>query len=125
MILLSKLELRMTVVRRIARIMGLLIVGLFLMFMVGEGFIPLKLNGTEIAQHAVLLVALTGMLVLWRWELLGGVMVIAGMIAFYSINIAASGRLPGGPVFPLCFVPGILALVCWWKGRNRKSSSEP
>jgi hypothetical protein len=112
-------------IRWIARIMGLLIIGVFLLFMVGEGFNPLKLNGTEIAQHAVLFFALTGMVVLWRWELFGGVMVVAGMVAFYFINFAASGRLPGGPVFPLCFVPGILALVSWWMGRNRKSSSEP
>ena len=108
----------MIIVRWTARILGLLIVGIFLLFMIGEGFNPLRWKGTEIAQHAALLIALIGMLLLWRWELWGGVMVVAGMIAFDSINLAASGRLPGGPVFPLCFVPGVLALVCWWQERQ-------
>jgi len=111
-----------TVVRWIARIMGLLIVGLFLLFMMGEGLNPLRLNGIELPMSGALFLALAGMLLLWWWELLGGVMAVAGMIAFYSINFVASGRLPGGPVFPLCFVPGVLGLVCWWHERPKAIS---
>ena len=69
------------------------------------------------------LVALTGMLVLWRWELVGGVMVVAGMVGFYAINFAATGRSPGGWVFPICFVPGILALASWWTAPPAKLPS--
>ncbi|MGE3317416.1 MAG: hypothetical protein AB7O26_20055, partial [Planctomycetaceae bacterium] len=98
-------------IRWTARITGFLIVGVFLLFLIGEGFDPRKLTGAEIPQHAALLVALFGMLLLWKWELLGGALSIAGMIAFYAINFAASGRLPGGPVFPLCFLPGMLILA--------------
>jgi hypothetical protein len=113
----------MIAVRWIGRILGVLLVGLFLLFMIGQGFNPLRLNGTEIPLASALFIALAGMLLVWRQELLGGTMVLAGMLAFYSINFAASGRLPGGSVFPLCFVPGILALVCWWKGRASGSAS--
>ncbi len=104
----------MNVVRWTARILALLLVGVFLVFMVGQGFNPLALKGAEIAQSAVLLVALAGMLLLWRWELPGGTMVVAGMAAFYAINFAAAGRFPGHFVFPLCFVPGVLAIICGW-----------
>jgi hypothetical protein len=113
----------MIVVRWTSRILGVLLVGLVLVFMIGQGFNPLSLNSTEISLASALLVALTGMLLVWRQELLGGTMVVAGMLAFYSINFATSGRLPGGSIFPLCFVPGILALVCWWKGRTSRSAS--
>jgi hypothetical protein len=113
----------MIAVRWIGRILGVLLVGLVLLFMIGEGFNPLRLNSLEIPLASALFIALAGMLLVWRRELLGGTMVVAGMLAFYSINFAASGRLPGGSVFPLCFVPGILALVCWWKGRTNRSAS--
>ena len=106
----------------IGRILGVLLVGLFLIFMIGQGFNPLRLNGTEIALASALFVALAGMLLIWRQELIGGTMVLAGMLAFYSINFGASGRLPGGSVFPLCFVPGIVALVCWCKRRASESA---
>jgi hypothetical protein len=110
------------VVRWIAT--GSIAVGLFLLFLIGEGFNPWTLTGAEIAQHAVLWIALMGMLMLWRWEASGGALVIAGMIAFYLIHFATSGRLPGGPVFPLCFVPGVLALIGWWSSRKNQSSSQ-
>jgi len=111
----------MTTLRWISRILGLLLVGLFAVFAIGQGFNPFQLGGSEIALMSVLLVALSGMLVAWRRELLGGVMVIAGMVAFYSINFGVSGHWPGQWVFPLCFVPGILAILSWGSARARSS----
>lgn len=98
-------------VRWIARILGLLIVGLVVIIMIGEGINPTKLSGGEMVMSAAFLTALTGMVVLWRWEGIGGALVIGGMLAFYALNFAASGRLPGGWVFPLCYLPGIFALL--------------
>jgi hypothetical protein len=103
----------MNSIRWAARILGVLLVGLFFVFAVGQGINPLAMRGTEIVQMSVLLAALTGMLVVWRQELLGGAVVLAGMLAFYVVNFAVSGHWPGGWVFPLCFVPGILALISW------------
>jgi hypothetical protein len=94
-----------------------------LIFAIGQGFNPLHLRGSEIALGSAFLVALTGMLVLWRWELVGGVMVVAGMVGFYAINFAATGRWPGGWVFPICFLPGILALASWWTAPPAKLPS--
>jgi len=113
----------MTTVRWMARVLGLLLVGVFVIFLIGNGFNPVHLKGAEIAQSVVLLVALGGMLVLWRWELLGGAMVLAGMAAFYLINFAVAGRFPGHVVFPLCFVPGLLALISGWSHRARQTVS--
>ena len=110
----------MVVVRWMARIGGLLIVGLILFFLIGEGFDPTKLNGMELAMSAALATALLGMVALWRWECVGGAFAVGGMLAFYFINLAASGRFPGGFVFPLFFVPGILALARWWLDERRQ-----
>jgi len=113
----------MNAVRWSARVLGSLVVVLFAVFAIGQGVNPAKVGGAEIAQFAMLLVALSGMLVVWRRELLGGVMVVAGMLAFYLINFAASGNWPGGWVFPLCFVPGVLALVSWGTARSLRTDS--
>ena len=112
----------MIVARWIARIVGLFIVGLVLLLAIGEGFNPMKLTGTELAMSSCLFVALIGMAVLWKWEGIGGALVVGGMMAFYGLNFAASGRFPGGWVFPLCFLPGILALVCWGYFRKQAAS---
>lgn len=108
----------MPTLRWIARVLGLLIVSLVLLLAIGQRFNPLNLTRTELAMSGLFLMALSGMILLWRWEVIGGVLVGAGMLGFYGMNYVASGRLPSGPVFPVCFVPGALALVCSWISRK-------
>jgi hypothetical protein len=31
----------------------------------------------------------------------------------YAWNFAEAGNFPGGWVFPLCFVPGVLNMLAW------------
>jgi hypothetical protein len=95
-----------------ARIVGALLVGLILLFLVGEGVPRLSsLSLNLVLMFLAELLCLTGFVVLWRWELPGGVLALLGITAFYGLNYAASGRFPGGWVFPLFFVPGILAFT--------------
>ena len=109
----------MNTFRWTARIVGSMIVALVVIIKIGEGFNPANVNGIELAMSAVFWAALAGMIVLWRWEGIGGLLTLGGMLAFYGLNFAASGKLPGGWVLPLCYLPGVLALVCWshdkWK----------
>jgi hypothetical protein len=95
-----------------ARILGTLLVGLVLLFLVGEGVPRLS----DLPLHIVLmfvakLLCLAGFVMLWRWELPGGLLALVGIAAFYGLNYAASGRFPGGWVFPLFFAPGVLATI--------------
>ena len=107
-----------------ARLVGAFLAGLVALLMVGEGINPIQMAGRfEFAMTVAFVTALVGMLVLWKWEGIGGGLVVAGMFTFYGINLAASGRLPGGWVFPLCFVPGVLSLAYWWQGRGKGSGS--
>jgi len=54
------------------------------------------------------------MVVLWKWEGVGEALVVVGMLAIYGLNFADSGRFPGGWVFTLCYLPGILEIAFWY-----------
>lgn len=106
-----------------ARIVGLLVVGLLMLFAVGEGFNPAMFTGFELGMLAALLMALAGMVLLWWREGIGGALTLGGMIAFFGLNLAATGKFPGGPVFPVCFLPGVLAVVCAFLGESHSASA--
>ncbi len=101
----------MDVLRWNARLFGLLIVGLSLTLMVGIN--PAELSSTGQALAAAWLAALLGMVGLWRWEGIGGLLSVGGLLAFYGIDFAATGSLIGGPILPVCFLPGVSAIICW------------
>lgn len=96
-----------------ARLLGLMLAILVLLFIVGEGFDPRLLTSSTGLMFVAFFTSVIGMLVLWRSRLFGGLIVTGGMAAFFATNFAISGQFPGGWVFPLCFVPGVLALTSW------------
>ncbi|MBT6154372.1 MAG: hypothetical protein HOL01_17835 [Planctomycetaceae bacterium] len=102
------------VVRWAARIIGLFPVGLVSWFAIAHaigGEFKL-LTPTESLQMTAFVVAHLGMLVLWRWELLGALMNVGGMIGFCAVDYVTTGHnIVGG--FAFWFVPGLLALFCW------------
>ena len=109
-----------TVVRWSARLLGVFLLGFFLLFLIGEGPPnPLTLTWAERLLFLSRMSALVGFVVLWLRDLTGGLLVTGGMIAFYVINYLASGRFPSGWVFPMFFAPGILSLVSWKLARHR------
>lgn len=54
-----------------------------------------------------------GCVVLWRWELTGGVMNMAGIAAFYAVHYASVGSGPAGLALPALAVPGLLAIASY------------
>ena len=80
------------VIRWAARVYGLLLVGLFGFFAVGEGFNPFALTPSAAVASALVGIALIGLLVAWRWELAGGLMVVGGMVAFGLWGVVERGR---------------------------------
>lgn len=93
------------ILRRVARGIGAALLLLFAVFVIGEGLPPLTI------QSAALGMALLGLVAAWFSDLAGGLLILGGMAAFYALNFSATGRLPGGWVFPLMFVPGVLLLA--------------
>ena len=89
-------------------LLGTAVVFLFVMFAVGEGLPPL---GAMNANFAAVGLMFVGFFMMWWRDWLGGVVSLAGIAAFYALEIAANGHAPGGWVFPLCFVPGVLGVL--------------
>ncbi len=97
-----------------ARIVGALLVGLVILLAFGEGVRFQDFDAVSGSMAAVFLVALVGMLFLWRWELVGGIMDLVGMGGFYAIDFLASGDLRAAGCCRYAFCP-----VCWRSCRGR------
>ncbi len=78
-----------------ARIVGLIAVGLFVAFLVVSGktvfstFSWLSWQGLPVL--IALLAAIMGVIVAWRWELVGGTMTIVGALAIIGLVCLGSG----------------------------------
>jgi hypothetical protein len=104
----------------LARLSALAIAGLILLFAVGEGFHPTKLKAPELVLFVPLFLAWVGLWLGWRWEGLGGTLVVVGIAGFYLTHFVVTGfgRIPRGWAFPAIAVPGLLFLLCWFLRRN-------
>lgn len=103
------------VLRWTARLLGLVIIVVFGIFLAGGSFGGTLLSRSESLMMVALFVALAGILTAWRHEGLGGALTLAGISAFYLLNYVTYGRWAGGFIFPLIAVPGLLSVVCWWR----------
>jgi membrane protease YdiL (CAAX protease family) len=84
-----------TTMRWAARLIGLAAAGLFVAFLVISGSFVLSEMDWASPQGLPLVlavvVAVAGVLVAWRWELVGGLMAMAGSVAIMGLVCAGSG----------------------------------
>ncbi len=119
-----------TAMRWTARILALLAVGLFVLFAVDFGarvFPTLSWGPQGIPLMIALVVALAGVVVAWRWELVGGIMTVAGVAGIMALVCAGSGTdmLFCAFLFTLpLLVAGALYLGCCWRTRLAKVAQE-
>ncbi|MFC2029500.1 hypothetical protein ACFLWA_02085 [Chloroflexota bacterium] len=107
-----------------ARIVGLVAAGLFVAFLLVSGprVLP-ALSWTSpqgIPLLFVLLIALAGVLIAWRWELVGGLLAVAGGLAIMGLVCAGSGidMLYCAVLFTLpLLLAGVLYLACCARSR--------
>jgi hypothetical protein len=101
------------ILRWIARLSSLALVTLFVAIAIGEGPPPLWPLSIHTLLFCLLVLCLAGLLVAWRWELVGGLIALAGIVGFYLVHFANTGfgHFPGGWVFPSMFVTGVLFVV--------------
>ena len=112
-----------TAMRWIARLLALVATGLFVLFLVdfGSEVIPaLGWSPQGIPLMIGLAVGLVGLLIAWRWELVGGVMAVAGAFVVMALVCFGSGTdmlycafLFTAPIL----IAGVLYLVCCWRKR--------
>ena len=95
--------------------MGTALVALFAVFAFGGREEPPPLTPATAALGLMLF----GYVMTWWRDWLGAIVSLTGLAAFYAMCFAASGKIPGGWVFPLCAVPGALCLIAAWLRRER------
>jgi len=103
-----------------ARIMGALFVLLIVVLAVGEG-VPHRfgrggLSLGEVLGFAALIIVVAGMLVAWKWETVGGLLVLGGWTFF-----VVYGRQTFGLIFCWPLVTGLLFLACAWLRRRHQA----
>jgi hypothetical protein len=95
-----------------ARFLAVFLIGLVLLFLVGDGGLNLlKLTPVETVQMFFFFTTLIGLVIAWRKELLGGTISVVGILCFFTVEYVVTGRFPRGPAFYLMLLPGILFLL--------------
>ena len=94
-----------------ARVAGLLLVALVVVFLVGEGPPnPFRQPLPVQAEFLAMVLMLAGFLVGWRWEAAGGLTAIIGFALFAATEVIVNGKPPHGAI-PLFAIPGLLYLL--------------
>jgi hypothetical protein len=97
-----------------ARIAGTLMALFFLAFFVGEGFPNIfRLPWRESLSVLTISAVVAGLLLAWKWEGLGGALVLAAVGLMPLI-----GMTRGIGFFLVPAAIGLLHLVCWWRLRS-------
>jgi hypothetical protein len=103
----------------VARLLGAFLVGMVLVMFIGEsGLNPLKLRPVEASQMTLFLTTCIGLVIAWRWPLVGGAISTGGILLFFAVEFAVIGGFPKGLVFPLMLLPGLLFLLSGFLSRR-------
>jgi len=110
------------VVRWSARVTSLLLFGLVVVIVIGQGGPPnIFHQPTPVQLEFVALgLMLLGLVIGWVREGLGGLLVLLGLATFNAVELAVNGR-PALGAFPLFVVPGglfLLSALLRRRGRN-------
>ncbi len=111
-------------IRWSARGLAVLIILFFAMFILAhlvgdkksdsDGFTP-----DETLMFAAVAMMLLGLIGAWKWELIGGLVTVAGYLLFAEVE----GKLILPWPFLLCLINGLLFLVSWVFHRKQKPLS--
>ena len=108
------------VLRWAARIIGLLLVGLVIAFAIGEGPPNVFRQPPPVTIEFIGMgLMLTGLVIGWRWEALGGVTTIVGFGVFAATELVVNRHLPGAALW-LFAVPGVLFVASSGLSRYRQ-----
>jgi len=114
------------VLRRIARILGLILILLTLSFAIVYIFFPEQHNPntepepTPIAGILVGVFILGGLGLAWKWELPGALISLAGFIGVGILSPDAMTK----PMMYLFPATAILFLICWWLSKSQSTKEE-
>lgn len=114
------------IIRWIARIWAALMAAFILFMFIGnaavDGIDPIfHLTFRESLMMAAFVIVFIALILAWKWERLGGWMIIGGMAAFYFLEFVFSGDFPRGPFFLIIALPGILFLISYYASNKTEA----
>lgn len=113
-------------VRWSARGLGVLAVGMVLLFAAGEGVPnPLHQPPTVIVSLGCFLGIVLGLIAAWRWEILGAAASLLCFAGFQVVELEINGRPAWNGTFLLVAAPGVLFLFASAIGGWKKQRSGP
>jgi hypothetical protein len=75
----------------VARTTSIFSIFIILLFLIGEGFNPLNMTTNELILSLFFpLMLLTGLVIAWKKELLGGIIAISGTVLFFIVHALIS-----------------------------------
>ncbi len=100
------------IIRCVARVLSIVSIGILLLFFIGEGFNPMQLSVRDCILFLFFPLGITiGMILAWRWEMLGGIIAFVSLLSFYASHFIMSNKFPPGPYFLIFSLPGILFML--------------
>ena len=111
------------ILRWLGRLSGMAVVGLCIVFALGEGFVPAQLGGMQ--EWALFLcfpvLVCIGLLLGWSSELAGGFLSVAGLAGFMLLETLFDGSPPSSILFPTFCVPGLLLILAGLMARAQNA----
>jgi hypothetical protein len=109
-----------TIIRWVARIIGILLMALFLFFFVADCLQKgrIAIESERILMIVFLLLAFIGLSIAWKWEGIGAASAVAGLIGFNIFAPATVARAGIFAVTALYGLPALLFLFCWFRTRK-------
>jgi hypothetical protein len=103
----------LTATRWTTRLVSTAILALIAAIAIGEGVHPARLFETlPVALLTVaMLTMVVGLVVAWKWERIGGVLILGGLAFFAIVNHGIQLNLVFGPMLAV----GLIYLGCGWK----------
>ena len=108
-------------VRWIPRVVGTLLFVMLIVFAVGEGIpIPVKQPLAVQIEMMAMFIMWCGLLIAWKSELIGGMLILSGYACFCGIEWQApSIKFP----FGLFLLVGLMYILSWWSRKKQTSGT--
>jgi len=111
-----------SILRWIARILSLIVIGFLSLFLFGEGLPPITILHIFFPFSVML-----GLILAWFFEGIGATITIVSVAAFYSIHYFHDGKLPSGPFFLISGAPSLFFLLSMFirKDMTKEKAAQP
>jgi hypothetical protein len=109
------------ILRWITRLIGAGLVGLLLLFLIGEGDFDQMRNLGSPEKIKLLLVPLLfiiGVVISWKKELAGGIIILVSVLGFNCVEYIAGKGFSGDIELAFLLIPGILVLLLAFLSRK-------